>query len=84
MEAYAHVASIKLYKDKCDLFSNIRNILLNQRLTTNEPIINTDKWKGLHRMAFFPKDDKVSFLDTYNDSLEDSTLFKRLYDKYTG
>ena len=34
-------------------------------------------------MATFPKDDKVSFLDIYNESLEDSTIFKRLYAKYT-
>ena len=41
-----------------------------------------EKWRGTDRMLFFPKDDKVSFLDTYNDSLEDTTLFKKLYAKH--
>lgn len=35
-------------------------------------------------MAFFPKDDKVSFLESYNESLEDTTLFKRLYSRFVG
>lgn len=57
--------------------------MLNKRLTTsNTEALSPEKWKGSNRMLFFPKDDKVSFLDTYNDSLEDSTLFKKLYAKH--
>ena len=33
MEAYRHIASVKLAKDKADMFSDVRNILLNTRLT---------------------------------------------------
>jgi hypothetical protein len=46
---------------------------------------NIDNYKSpTERMLFFPEDDKVSFLETYNKSLEDTTLFKNLYAKYTN
>lgn len=85
MDAYGHIASVKLHKDKSDMFSSVRNTILNKRLTTsNTDLMSPNTWKGTDRMLFFPNDDTVSFLDTYNDSLEDSTLFKRLYAKHTN
>ena len=63
---------------KAALFSSTRNAILNKRLTTDD-IDGVSKWHDPSRMLFFPTDDTVSFVNTYNKSLEDTTLFKKLY-----
>jgi hypothetical protein len=83
LDAYHHIAKVAQFKGKQDLFSKVRNIILNRRLTKFGPSMDPNKWRGAERMLYFPKDDRSSFLDSYNQSLEDSTLFKRLYRRYT-
>jgi len=84
MDAYSHIASVKIHKEKLDMFSKIRKIILNKRLTITNQGLNINKWQAVDRTVLFPKDDSKSFLDTFSESIEDSTLFKRLYQRYVG
>jgi hypothetical protein len=83
MSAYKHIAEASQAQVKAELFSSTRNIVVNRRLATDDPT-GGDKWHDPSRMLFFPEDDCQSFVNTYNKSLDDTTLFKALYSRLEG
>lgn len=66
LDSYRHVAKIANSADQVKLFSAVRNLLLNTKLTQKE-IVEPQKWGiGMQRLLVFPKNDKDSFVDSRN------------------
>ncbi|CAD8205690.1 unnamed protein product [Paramecium octaurelia] len=65
---YANVAKIASVKPKRELFSRVRNSILNHKLTTDDDEIEAIKkqqaWnRSMQRLLIFPKDDRKSFYE---------------------
>ncbi|CAK95014.1 unnamed protein product (macronuclear) [Paramecium tetraurelia] len=65
---YANVAKIASVKPKRELFSRVRNSILNHKLTTEDDEIEAIKkqqaWnRSMQRLLIFPKDDRKSFYE---------------------
>lgn len=60
-DAYEHIAQVAQTKDKRDLFSYVRNFLINEKLTKPvEPQPNANE--AMNMLLIFPKNDRDSFL----------------------
>ncbi|CAK86855.1 unnamed protein product (macronuclear) [Paramecium tetraurelia] len=80
---YANVAKIASVKPKRELFSLVRNSILNHKLTEDNDEIDVLKkqqaWnRSMQRLLIFPKDDKKSF---YENELPDKIADKEVTDQ---
>jgi len=59
-----------------DLFSSVRNAIVNSRLTAEEDkSIDPAKWAALKYGLYFTDKNDQSFLSTYHKAVDDPTLF---------
>lgn len=80
MHSMKHIAETANFKNKMDLFSSVRNALVNNRLTVDEHKgVDPTRWAGMSYGLFFPDKNDQSFLETYEAAVDDPTLFASLW-----